>query len=94
MQFSPVRGLNLIPDTVCKSLWCWQILSRLRADFRENPTKQYASRDALIQSVGSFTNSARYRSDANIALGPILKMYIPGQICIYNALNSDSYSTI
>ena len=23
----------------------------------------------------------------------ILKMYIPGQICIFNALNSDGYST-
>ena len=26
-------------------------------------------------------------------LGPILKMYIPGQIQIFNALKSDGYST-
>ena len=65
----------------------------LRADLRENPIKQWASRDALIQSAGSISNSARYHSDANIALGPILKMYIPGQIRIFNALNSDGYST-
>ena len=39
------------------------------------------------------SDSARYHSDANIALGPILKMYIPGQIRIFNALNSDGYST-
>ena len=93
MRFSPVRGADLIPDTVCKSRSCWQILSRLRADLRENPTKQWASRDALIQSAGSISNSARYHSDANIALGPILKMYVPGQIRISNALNSDGYST-
>ena len=49
--------------------------------------------DALVQSVGSISNSARYHSDANIALGPILKMYVPGQIRISNALNSDGYST-
>ena len=88
-----MRGINLIPDTVCKSRCCRQILSRLRADLRENPTKQWASRDALIQSAGSISNSARYHSDANIALRPILKMYIPGQIRIFNALNSDGYST-
>ena len=88
-----MRGVNSIPDTVCKSGWCRQILSRLRADLRENPIKQWASRDALIQSVGSISNSARYHSDANIAQGPILKMYIPGQIRIFNALNSDGYST-
>ena len=93
VRFSPVRGVNLILDTVCKSRWCRQILSRLRADLRENPTKQWASRDALIQSAGSISNSARYQSDTNIALGPILKMYIPGQIRIFNALNSDDYST-
>ena len=93
MRFSPVRGVDLIPDTVCKSRWCRQILSRLRADLRENPIKQWASRDALIQSAGSISDSARYHSDANIALGPILKMYIPGQIRIFNALNSDGYST-
>ena len=58
----------------------------LHADFRENPTKQWASRDTLIQSAGSLSNSARY-------LGPILKMYIPGQIRIFNAINSDGYST-
>ena len=69
------------------------LLSRLRADLRENPTKQWASRDALIQSAGSISNSARYHSDANIAQGPILKMYIPGQIRIFNALKSDGYST-
>ena len=56
-------------------------------------SKQWASRDALIQSAGSISNSARYHSDANIALGPILKMYISGQIRIFNALNSDGYST-
>ena len=88
-----MRGVDLIPDTVCKSRWCRQILSRLRADLRENPIKQWASRDALIQSAGSISDSARYHSDANIALGPILKMYIPGQIRIFNALNSDGYST-
>ena len=93
MRFSPVRGINLIPYTVCKSRLCRRILSRLRADLRENPTKQWASRDTLIQSAGSISNSARYHSDANIALGPILKMYIPGQIRISNALNSDGYST-
>ena len=87
------RGVDLIPDTVCKSRWCRQILSRLRADLRENPIKQWASRDALIQSAGSISDSARYHSDANIALGPILKMYIPGQIRIFNALNNDGYST-
>ena len=38
-------------------------------------------------------NSARDHSDANIALGPILKMYIPRQIRIFNALNNDGYST-
>ena len=43
-------------------------------------TKQWASRDTLIQSAGSISNSA-------------LKMYIPGQIRISNALNSDGYST-
>ena len=57
------------------------------------PAKQWASRDALIQSAGSISNSARCHSDANIALGPILKMYIPGQIRIFNALKSDGYST-
>ena len=88
-----MRDVDLIPDTVCKSRWCRQILSRLRADLRENPIKQWASRDALIQSAGSISDSARYHSDANIALGPILKMYIPGQIRIFNALNSDGYST-
>ena len=93
MRFSPVRGVNLIPDTICKSRSCRQILSRLRADLRENPTKQWASRDALIQSAGSISNNARYHSNANIALGPILKMNIPGQIRISNALNSDGYST-
>ena len=93
MRFSPVWGINLIPYTVCKSRLCRRILSRLRADLRENPTKQWASRDTLIQSAGSISNSARYHSDANIALGPILKMYIPGQIRISNALNSDGYST-
>ena len=87
------EGRWLNPDTVCKSRWCRQILSRMRADLRENPIKQWASRDALIQSAGSISNSARYHSDANIALGPILKMYIPGQIRIFNALNSDGYST-
>ena len=87
------RGVNLIPNTVCKSRSCRQIFSRLLADLRDNPTKQWASRDALIQSAGSISNSARYHSDANIALGPILKMYIPGQIRIFNALNSDGYST-
>ena len=93
MRFSPVWGINLIPYTVCKSRLCRRILSRLRADLRENPTKQWASHDTLIQSAGSISNSARYHSDANIALGPILKMYIPGQIRISNALNSDGYST-
>ena len=93
MRFSPVWGINLIPYTVCKSRLCRRILSRLRADLRENPTKQWASRDTLIQSTGSISNSARYHNDANIALGPILKMYIPGQIRISNALNSDGYST-
>ena len=93
MRFSPVWGINLIPYTVCKSRLCRRILFRLRADLRENPTRQWASRDTLIQSAGSISNSARYHSDANIALGPILKMYIPGQIRISNALNSDGYST-
>ena len=93
MRFSPVRGVNLIPDTVCKSRWCRQILSRLRADLRENPIKQWASSDGLIQSAGSIFNSAHYHSDANIALWLILKMYIRGQIRIFNALNSDGYST-
>ena len=93
MRFSPVRGVSLTPDTVCKSRSCRQILSRLRADLRENTTKQLASRDALIQSAGSISNSARHHSDANIALGPILKMYIPGQIRIFNVLISDGYST-
>ena len=88
------EGVTLIPDAVCKSRWCnLDKFSRLRADLRENPIKQWASRDALIQSAGSISNSARYHSDANIALGPILKMYIPGQIRIFNALNSDGYST-
>ena len=91
--FSPVWGVNLIPDTVCKSQSCRRILSRLRADLRESPSKQWASRDALIQSAGSIPNSARYHTDANIALGPILKMYIPGQMRIFNALNSDGYFT-
>ena len=72
---------------------CQQILSRLCADLREKPTKQWASRDALIQSAGSISNNAHYHSDANIALGPILEMYIPGQIRILNALNSDGYYT-
>ena len=93
MRFSPVRGANLMQDTFCKSRSCRQILSRLRADLRENPTKQWASRDAPIQSARSISNSARYHSDTNIALGPILKMYIPGQIRIFNVLNSDGYST-
>ena len=93
MHFSLAKGVNLIPDTVCKSQWCRQILSRLRTDLRENPTKQWASSDALIQSAGSISNSARYHSDTNMALGPILKMYIPGQIRIFNALNNDGYST-
>ena len=88
--FTPVRGVNLIPNTVWS---CRRILSRLRADLRENTTKQWGSRDALIQSTGSISDSARYHGDANIALGPILKMYIPGQIHIFNALNSDGYST-
>ena len=87
------EGRWLNPDTVCKSRWCRQILSRMRADLRENPIKQWASRDALIQSAGSISNSPRYHSDANIALGPILKMYIPGQIRIFNALDSDGYCT-
>ena len=87
------EGCWFNPRSVCKSRWCRQILSRLRADLRENPTKQWASRDAFIQSAGSISNSARYHCDANIALGPILKMYIPGQIRIFNALNSDGYST-
>ena len=91
VQFREGRWFN--PDTVCKSRWCRQILSRMRADLRENPIKQWASRDALIQSAGRISNSARYLSDANIALGPILKMYIPGQIRIFNALDSDGYST-
>ena len=86
-------GRWLIPDAVYKSGSCRQILSRLRADLRENPTKQWASCDALIQSARSISNSARYHSDTNKALGPILKMYIPGQIGIFNALNSDGYST-
>ena len=43
--------------------------------------------------MGNISNRARNHSDANIALGPILKMYIPGQIRIFNALNSDGYST-
>ena len=74
------EGRWLIPDTVCKSRSCRQILSRLRADLREKPTKQWTSRDVLIQSAGSISNNARYHSDANIALGPILKMYIfPGK---------------
>ena len=93
MRLSPVRGINLIPYTVCKSRLCRRILSGLRADLRENPTKQWASRDTLVQSAGSISNSVRYHSDANIALGPILKMYIPGQIRISNALNNDGYST-
>ena len=93
MRFSPVSGVSLIPDTVCKSWSCWQILSRMRADLRENPTNQWPSRDALIQTAGSISNSARYHSDANIALGPNLKMYIPGQIRISNALQSDGYYT-
>ena len=90
VQFTPVRGVNLIPNTVWS---CRRILSRLCADLRENTTKQWGSRDALIQSTGSISDSARYHGDANIALGPILKMYIPGQIHFFNALNSDGYST-
>ena len=84
---------DLIPNTVCKSWWCQQTFSRLGADLRENPTKQWASRDVLIQSAGSISNNAHYRSNANIALGPILKMYIPGPMHIFNTLNSDGYST-
>ena len=53
------EGINLIPDTVCTSRWCRQIRSRLRTDLRENATKQWASRDALIQSAGSISNNAR-----------------------------------
>ena len=93
MRFSAVRGVDLIPHTVCKSGSCQQILSRLHADLKENPTKQWASHDAAIQSAGSISDSAHYHSDDNIALGPILKMYIPGQIRIFNALNSDGYIT-
>ena len=48
---------------------------------------------AHLISGKHFYYSARYQSDASIALGPILKMYIPGQIRIYNALSSDGYST-
>ena len=70
----PVRGIDLFPDTVCKLRSCRQILSRLRVDLRENPTKQY-------------------HSDDNIATRPILKMYILRQMRIFNALNSDGYST-
>ena len=88
-----MRGVDLIPDTVRKSRSYRQILSCLRAKLRENPIKQWASRDALIQSAGRISISARYLSDANIALGPILKMYNPGQIRFFNALNSDGYST-
>ena len=62
--------------------------SRLRADLRESLSKTMG-----IQSAGSISNSTRCHSDASIALGPILKMYIPGQIRIFNALNSDGYST-
>ena len=87
------EGRKFKPDTVCKSRWYRQILPRLGAELRENPIKQWASRDALIQLAGSISNSARYHCDANIALGPILKMYIRGQIRIFNALNSDGYST-
>ena len=79
------RGVNFILDTICNSRWCRQILPRLRADLRENPTKQWASRDALIQSAGSISNSARHHRDANIALGPILKMYIPGKYAFSTA---------
>ena len=92
-MFSTVRGVNFIPDTVCESRPCQRNLSRLRADLRENHNKQWASLDVLIQSAGSISSSARYHSDANMALGPILKLYIPGQIRIFNALNSDGYST-
>ena len=67
-------------------------LSLARGLERE-PHQTMGSRDALIQSAGSISDSARYHSDANIAQGPILKMYIPGQIRIFNALNSDGYST-
>ena len=89
MWLSALRGINLIPDTVCKLRLC----RRLHGDLRENPTKQWAPRDPLIQSAGSISNSACYYSDANIVLGPILKMYFPGQIRISKALNSDCYST-
>ena len=91
--FNPMRGVNSSQDTVCKSQSCWRILSCLRVDLRENPIKQWALRDVLIQSAGSISNSTRYHSDANIPLGLILKMYIPGQIRNFNALNSDGYST-
>ena len=74
-----VWGVNLIPDIFCKSRSCRRILSRLRADLRENPAKQWTSRDALIQSSESISNCARYHNDANIAVGPILNMYIPGK---------------
>ena len=61
--------------------------------FEGDPPKQWASCDALIQSVGDITNIARCHGDANMALGMILEMHIPGQICILNALNKDGYST-
>ena len=73
VRFSPMRGVNLIPNAICRSRSCRRILSRLRADLRENPTKQWASRDALTQSAGSISNSTLCHSDVNIAIGPILK---------------------
>ena len=35
MLFGPVRGVNLIPETICKSPLCWQIISRV--DLTEVP---------------------------------------------------------
>ena len=72
--------------------WGWAT-RLIRASAKQQQQQQWTSRNALIQSAGSISNSARYHSDANIAQGPILKMYIPGQIWIFNALKSDGYST-
>ena len=58
-----------------------------------DPPKQWASRDARIQSADGISNSAREHGGANSALGPILEMRFPGQIRILNALADDSYST-
>ena len=57
---------------------------------RDSPI-QWSSRDALIQSRGGITNSARGHGDNN-ALCLILDVLNPVQIRIFNALDEESYN--